>query len=652
MTRNVFVTLALFVIAVSCQSPVVETGSLVLSVNTEMSGRLIGPDFDLEPASYVVTGKGPRNASFEITTSSPAAEKTGLVFGVWEIRAYARNAAGIVIAEGRASAIIHVGSVTETTVIVTPLSGTGSLELSVTWNGADTEYPSIDSELVPVSLPAMDLAFAVSGGNSATYAGIGIPTGYHTLVVKLMDGPSGNKTVAMGAVEVVRIVKDRTSRGSFVFDEINCQAGKIRISIDADMQNPIDVLVSGVADNGYEGSGFTAVASAPGESGNIVYVWYLNGTSVGTGASYTAADLDAGVYSLDVTAFTADGKRAGSSHAKFHVLSFDRTRVSDFAWSPDGTKIAFVKSESGNYWNNDLWVADKTMRNPRIIAHGLSAGGIADWQGDSILFTKDYEAGDPPAYNGSGDYFSVRPDGTQEKQITFTYTNGIRTNFGTGYYINIGTAVWAKFVKNTNLVYFHAHNGNGWYRTFVCSADGTDGWRDVSSPDYTWRADVSPAGNKLFFASSSNYNQPMTIKSVNPDGSGKTVIKGPLQQCHFISLSTGNALAWNIGNAIFAINSDGSGERTVMNDAYENVLAGCGTTGSSILVLSDRADGNRHVYNVDIASGIPVQVSFGDYDEFSPAYSPDYSSIAYLRLPADYSGSGMAPYELVIKPVE
>lgn len=70
------------------------------------------------------------------------------------------------------------------------------------------------------------------------------------------------------------------------------------------------------------GTGTVDTATAPVADGtrNVVYVWYLNGVSVGTGSSYTVpATTAAGYYRLDVTAFTADGARGGSASTAFQV---------------------------------------------------------------------------------------------------------------------------------------------------------------------------------------------------------------------------------------------------------------------------------------------------------------------------------------------
>ena len=69
-----------------------------------------------------------------------------------------------------------------------------------------------------------------------------------------------------------------------------------------------------------EGGSMTVTASVAEDVGNVTYVWYINGDAVGTGDTYTVSGLDIGVYRLDVTAFTADGRRAGSATHGFYVI--------------------------------------------------------------------------------------------------------------------------------------------------------------------------------------------------------------------------------------------------------------------------------------------------------------------------------------------
>jgi uncharacterized protein (TIGR02145 family) len=123
----------------------------------------------------------------------------------------------------------------------------------------------------------------------------------------------------MGAVEIVRIVKDETSSGTFDFTQINQGTGTVQMSIAAEMGDPIDISLSGQQDQIAEGGSMTVTASVPPEAGNVTYVWYINGESQNTGESFTVSGLPTGVYRLDVTAISTDGKRAGSENCAFSV---------------------------------------------------------------------------------------------------------------------------------------------------------------------------------------------------------------------------------------------------------------------------------------------------------------------------------------------
>jgi len=247
-------------------------------------------------------------------------------------------------------------------------------------------------------------------------------------------------------------------------------------------------------------------------------------------------------------------------------------------------------------------------------------------------FTPDLEEGLPPSYYGSGDCFKVHPDGTGEAQLTFT--NGIRTQFWNHSYDNIGTISWARFVPGTGYLYFVAHDGKGWYSSYRCNADGSDGWMQVS-PGSAWQAAVSPVGDRLLYAAADNYSTPIDIYSVTPE---------LLDQ----------RLAWGLGGEVYSIRLDGTDELRATNDTYEDGLAGTGADGQHLLIISPRADGNNHVFSVSVSGGPPVQLTFGPYRDGAAALSSAGDRLAFLRVPADYvhSGSGVTPYSLAVKPME
>jgi len=57
-------------------------------------------------------------------------------------------------------------------------------------------------------------------------------------------------------------------------------------------------------------------------SDNVTYVWYVNGDAKGTGSSFAFDNSwTQGYYRIDVTAFSADGKRAGSATTNVQVVA-------------------------------------------------------------------------------------------------------------------------------------------------------------------------------------------------------------------------------------------------------------------------------------------------------------------------------------------
>ncbi len=242
-----------------------------------------------------------------------------------------KNAAGTIIAMGEQTTTLFPGQSQSVDITVTPVEGYGSVDITLTWTVSEIIDPSISAELVPETGSSIPLTFGIDPPGTATYTGSDIPTGYYTLVVQLLD----NGTLTMGAVEVVRVVDGQTTLGTFEFYDINQLEGSIQVNITPVMNDPITVTMSGqIAEFGVGGF-MTIDASVPPETGNVVYVWYINGNSVAIGASYTTpTDLAPGVYRIDVTAFTTDGSRAGSATYTFKVLDREPVDVT-LVWAPN-----------------------------------------------------------------------------------------------------------------------------------------------------------------------------------------------------------------------------------------------------------------------------------------------------------------------------
>lgn len=324
MFTGILLTLMVFGLILSCtfqtEKPE-KTGTLALSFPMAQSRTLL-PDIDMTPVRYDITGTGPDGATFSVTSDQTTVEIPGLDFGDWSVFVDAVNADEIIIGHGSGTCTVHVGETTPVTITVIPLDGYGSVDLTVNWNAGDTEYPTIEAQLLPPSGSPIVLPFIITGGNTGTCIMHNIPTGYYTLTVKLMDGNQAIITpiLTMGAVEIVRIVKDETTFGTFDFTRINQPGGTIQVNIALLMADPIDVTLSGQEDEIEVGESMTVTASVPPDIENASYVWYINGATKGMGQSYTVSGLTIGVYRLDVTVFSPDGTRAGSASCEFSVV--------------------------------------------------------------------------------------------------------------------------------------------------------------------------------------------------------------------------------------------------------------------------------------------------------------------------------------------
>jgi hypothetical protein len=319
-----------------------KTGDIQLTIEPlSRFDKTIVPPVSMEPASYTITGTGPDSETFSLDTTNQAPIINDLAFGSWTITVDAENDTGTLIGSGTATVDVATGMTTPATVLVQPIDGTGALDLTVTWNGEVTENPWIDAELIPVSGSPIVLNFTISGGNSGTCITTDLQAGYYTLIVKLMD----NSVLTIGIVEITRIVNDETTTGSFEFSEINNGLGSIDVDIELDMKNPLTITMTGQVLNIDEGDEMTvsatAASSIPPESGNVTYVWYLNGEAQDIGGTYTlGSDLSLGVYNVSVTGISADGSRAGSTTHTFHVLEQTITWEKTFG----GTNFEEAKS--------------------------------------------------------------------------------------------------------------------------------------------------------------------------------------------------------------------------------------------------------------------------------------------------------------------
>jgi len=303
-----------------CQNPnnPGQGGILTVSLNDAVS-RSILPGISMSPSSYDLVGTGPNSASFSQTVSTgTSATITSLAFGSWTVTATAKNSAGTAIGQGSGTITVLSNASVSLSITVRPYDGFGTLTLNVSWPAAQVQTAQIQSSLTPASGSARDLSFTVNGSaGTASFNAIDVATGYHTLILKLLD----NGHLAMGAVEVVRIVKDQTTSGALAFTNVNQATGTLEVNLTPEMADPLAVSITGSAATKPANQSLALSASVNNYSDNVTYVWYVNGDAKATGTSYNFDNTWAqGYYRIDVTAFSADGTRSGSATTPVQVV--------------------------------------------------------------------------------------------------------------------------------------------------------------------------------------------------------------------------------------------------------------------------------------------------------------------------------------------
>jgi Tol biopolymer transport system component len=118
-------------------------------------------------------------------------------------------------------------------------------------------------------------------------------------------------------------------------------------------------------------------------------------------------------------------------------------------------------------------------------------------------------------------------------------------------------------------------------------------------------------------------------------------------------LADGNTILWNENNNIYAMDIDGSNQRTVLDDISIDSASNYHPVDEKKFIMrSDRLDGNMHFFEMNADGSGIISLTDGPYNDVSATYSPDGKYLCYLRLPDDFDTSSSSqpyPYELVIK---
>jgi uncharacterized repeat protein (TIGR01451 family) len=318
------------------------------------------------------------------------------------------------------------------------------------------------------------------------------------------------------------------------------------------------------------GTGQIAFVSNRADDGNRnIFLMNADGGSQGYLTNNPAHETNP-VWSRDTTRMLFIRRVAGKSH--IFVMNSNGTGQTDLTpgpdadndqpvWSPDGTRIAFHALGAFGTSSHQVFVMNADGTNPVNVSNYSGPGAFNSepaWSPDGtrIAFRNDRY--------GSGDIFSVKPDGTNLVRLTSTFANDDRP-------------VWS---PDGQKILFLSDSGGPDLN--VMNADGTGLVRlttdAASESNYTW----SPDGSKVVFEARVNGNSDIFV--VNSNGSGARA---------------------NLSN-----NSDGDDGSPVWSP-----------DGTHIAFTSDR-DGNREVYVMAADGSAQTNLTNSPTMEDSPAWEP------------------------------
>jgi len=287
--------------------------TLELNFDSSLSAKNIVPDESMDIALIEVDGIGPDSQSFSVSSAGENVVLEELLPGNWTITATGKNDVGTVIATGSAAPELIIGVITPVTITLTEDIGTGTLDVTFTWEPDVINDPIFDGLIQPANGdPDVDISADLQA-NIGTLTTTHVDTydrGWYAMVFQIFD----DIVLSGGYATAVRIAEGLTSTG-FTHLYVDEASGSFELDFEYDMYEEIALTVNRPEGDSYLCGDTVYTFTADGGVG--VYAWYLNGALVSATASY---DVDASVYeigdffNLDVLFFSADASGGGSAH--------------------------------------------------------------------------------------------------------------------------------------------------------------------------------------------------------------------------------------------------------------------------------------------------------------------------------------------------
>jgi 6-phosphogluconolactonase (cycloisomerase 2 family) len=491
---------------------------LSITVSLPAEPRTFLPSLDMAPADFSVLCSGPDGQRIEASSAQTTIRIEALALGTWTISVTAQNQAGTTIAEGSRSVQLVDEGDTEVTIPLEPLSGNGSLELAAQWLASSIPSPSIEASLQSPTGNLIPVTFTISGAEG-TCAIHDLPAGYYTLLIALLN--SGSRLA--GATEVVRILKDQTTTGTFDFTDLATAQGSVRIVIAPQLHDPLLVQIAGI--QAEMGLGRTLVLKPllTEECVGLKSMWYMDGSIRSQeGTVSMGSDLSLGVHRIDLAVFSPDNARAGSSSFRLRVLA---------SFPPGSLSLStiFKDAAGGVDGLNACRSVALSADGSSLYAAGYGDNAIAcfsrDAQTGALLFKGQYRNGVGGVSGLAGvDSIALSPDGallyatgyTDNSIVAFTRDTGTGALFFIGCVKNgeqgvdglagarglcvspDGRHLYCTGYSTGTLLAFEIAASSGALTLLQCLRDGEG---DITALEGACSVTAAPDGSQIFVAS-------------------------------------------------------------------------------------------------------------------------------------------------------
>lgn len=288
----IWIAFCLTVLGFACQNPVSadrDTGSMVISivdsVGTSNVIEPIEPPLEMVIATYRIELTGPGNTqSIVVNAGGGPASFQSLRPGTWTVTVNGRNSGGVIVGSGTKDVPVNGGQNASVTIDVVPLSGEGTLQLSLTWPQDWNPAAEVEAVLTPAGGAKEDEVdisdqFSVGGSSSqpvATYSG-SWSAGYYYLNLALLDG--SHRLWELPPISV-RIVEGQLSLGEYELTVSDLNLVGVEVNVGADLNNPYTVSFDGVLSEFEYGQNMTVEMTLDPPLPPDEVRWFLGSTEI------------------------------------------------------------------------------------------------------------------------------------------------------------------------------------------------------------------------------------------------------------------------------------------------------------------------------------------------------------------------------------